>query len=333
MPSSSNHAGIVALGAYTPQRVFTNEEWSQHVDTSDEWIRTRTGIERRRVAAENETTATLAIAAARDALRHAGLGADDIDEIVVATDTQEVIFPDTACFVQHGLGAREVPAYTLGGSGCAGFIQALDLAASRARDGRSRILVIGVEVLTRIMDWKDRNTCVLFGDAAAAAVVSADHPRSELLAVACGTDGSQIDILKLEAGGIRTPITHERLDRREHVNIVMHGREVFRHAVGRMTQACEEVLAKIGMTADDVDLVVPHQANLRIIRGVAKSLEVPMDKVFTNVQEYGNTGSASVPLALYEAERDGRVGPGSVVLLTAVGAGFHWAAAALRYRS
>ena len=329
----SNGAGIVALGAYTPQRVFTNEEWSQYVDTSDEWIRTRTGIERRRVAAEHETTATLAIEAARDAIRRAGLDARDIDEIVVATDTQEIIFPDTACFVQHAIGAREVPAYTLGGSGCAGFIQALDLAASRVRDGGKRILVIGVEVLTKIMDWSDRNTCVLFGDAAAAAVVSADSPKAELLAVACGTDGSQIDILKLEVGGIRSPVTPERLERREHHHIVMHGREVFRHAVGRMTQACEEVLAKVGMTADDVDLVVPHQANLRIIRGVAKSLEVSMDKVFTNVHEYGNTGSASVPLALYEAEAQGRVGPGSVVLLTAFGAGFHWAAAALRYRA
>jgi 3-oxoacyl-[acyl-carrier-protein] synthase-3 len=206
------------------------------------------------------------------------------------------------------------------------------VAAARPRHGRSRLLVIGVEMLTRIMDWSDRNTCVLFGDAAAAAVVSANGARAELLAAACGTDGSQIDILKLEVGGIRSPVTHERLDRNEHHHIVMHGREVFRHAVGRMTQACEEVLARIGKTADDVDLVVPHQANLRIIRGVAKSLEVPMEKVFTNVQEYGNTGSASVPLALYEAERDGRVGPGALVLLTAFGAGFHWAAAALRYR-
>jgi 3-oxoacyl-[acyl-carrier-protein] synthase-3 len=324
--------GIVALGAYTPRRVFTNDEWSSYVDTSDEWIRSRTGIERRRVAADDETTATLAIAAGRDALERAGLEPRDVDEIIVATDTQEVIFPDTACFVQHGLGAREVPAYTLGGSGCAGFIQCLDLAASRVRNGSPRVLVIGVEMLTRIMDWSDRNTCVLFGDAAAAAVVSCDHPRAELLGATCGTDGSQIDILKLEVGGIRSPVTPERLERREHRNIVMHGREVFRHAVGRMTQACEEVLAKVGMTADDVDLVVPHQANLRIIRGVAKSLEVPMEKVYTNVQEYGNTGSASVPLALYEAERDGRVGPGSVVLLTAFGAGFHWAAAALRYR-
>jgi 3-oxoacyl-[acyl-carrier-protein] synthase-3 len=339
----SNGAGIVALGAYTPRRVFTNDEWSRYVDTSDEWIRTRTGIERRRVAAEDETTATLAIEAARQAIQRAGLEARDLDEIVVATDTQEIVFPDTACFVQHAIGAREVPAYTLGGSGCAGFIQALDLAASRVRDGGpspvgvggagKRVLVIGVEVLTKIMDWNDRNTCVLFGDAAAAAVVSADSPKAELLAAVCGTDGSQIDILKLEVGGIRSPVTPERLERREHHNIVMHGREVFRHAVGRMTQACEEVLAKVGMTADDVDLVVPHQANLRIIRGVAKSLEVSMDKVYTNVQEYGNTGSASVPLALYEAEQQGRVGPGSVVLLTAFGAGFHWAAAALRYRA
>lgn len=329
---SSSRVGIMALGAHAPDRVFENDEWSRYVDTSDDWIRARTGIERRRIADAGETTATLAIAAARKALTAASLGADEIDEIVVATDTPEVYLPDTACFVQEGLGARTVAAYTLGGSGCAGFIQALDLAACRVRCNGGRILVIGVEILSKLMDWQDRNVCVLFGDAAAAAVVGDGSPRAELLGAICGTDGSQIDILKVEVGGIRSPVTRDRLEARLHRRIDMNGREVFRHAVSRMSQACTEVLDQLGMGVEDVDLVIPHQANLRIIRGVAKSLAVPMERVYTNVQDYGNTGSASVPLALWEAESRGRLGAGSVVLLTAFGAGFHWGAAVLRYQ-
>lgn len=323
--------GIVSMGIALPERVFENDDWSQYVETSDDWIRSRTGIERRRVAADDETTATLATEAARQALVDGHLSASDIDEIIVATDTPEVPFPDTACFVQHQLGAREVPAFTLGGSGCAGFIQALEIARSRVAFHNGRVLVIGVELLTRIMDWRNRDTCVLFGDAAGAVVVTAGTPRAEILTTSCGTDGSKIDILKLEVGGTRSPLTAERVQAREHLHIEMKGREVFRHAVTRMTQACNDVLDRQGLSLSDVDLVIPHQANLRIIHAVAKKLGVSMDKVFTNVQNYGNTGSASVPLALFEAERCGALAPGATLLLTAFGAGFHWAAAALRY--
>ncbi|MEE2776425.1 MAG: beta-ketoacyl-ACP synthase III [Acidobacteriota bacterium] len=323
--------GIVGLGAKLPARVFENEEWTQYVDTSDEWIRTRTGIERRRIAGDDETTATLALGAAREALQSAELDASQLDEIIVATDTPEVYLPDTACFLQQGLGARTIPAFTLGGSGCAGFIQALDIATSRIRDRGGRVLVVGVELLSRIMDWRDRNTCVLFGDAAAAAILGTERPICELMAGTCGTDGEQIDILKLEVGGTRTPVTMDLVQARQHRNIVMKGTEVFRHAVSRMSQACSEVLEALDLQVDDVDLVIPHQANLRIIRSVARSVGVPMEKVYTNVEQYGNTGSASVPLALYEAHSGGRIAPGSVVLLTAFGAGFHWAAAVLRF--
>ena len=322
---------IVGLGAYAPERVMENAEWGEHVDTTDEWIRSRTGIERRRIAGPEETTATMAVAAARRALDDAGLEPADLDEIVVATDTPEVYIPDTAAFVQHLLGAREVPAYDLAGSGCAGFVQALDVARSRALAGQGRVLVVGVELLTRIMDWSDRSTCVLFGDAAGAAIVAAGGDEgAEILAAVAGTDGSRWSILTLEAGGTRMPF-HSEGGRSAHDSIVMNGREVFREAVARMCEAARAVLAKAGHTLDDVALMVPHQANLRIVQAVGQRLGMPAERVFVNVQDYGNTGSASVPLALVQARAAGRIRPGDLVLLTTFGAGFHWAAALLRF--
>ncbi|MEE8139240.1 MAG: beta-ketoacyl-ACP synthase 3 [Thermoanaerobaculia bacterium] len=323
--------GILGLGAYTPERVMTNDEWAEWVDTSDRWITTRTGIKRRRIAAPHETTATMAVAAARRALADAELKAQEIDEIIVATDTPEVYIPDTASFVQHQLGAREVPAYDLAGSGCAGFVQALDIARSRAREDSRRILVIGVELLTRLMNWRDRTTCVLFGDAAGAAVVGQAAGAVEMLMAAAGTDGSRADILTLEAGGTRVPFTLEVAQEGLHKAIVMKGREVFKQAVGRMSAVAREVLAKAQITVEELALVVPHQANLRIIRAVGKALGVPEDKVFTNLRHYGNTGSASVPLALCQAREEGRIRAGDLVLLTSFGAGFHWAAILLRF--
>ncbi|HEX6203469.1 MAG TPA: beta-ketoacyl-ACP synthase 3 [Thermoanaerobaculia bacterium] len=330
-------ARILGLGAYVPERVMENAEWSEHVDTTDEWIRSRTGIERRRIAGADETTATMAVAAARRALDDAGLGPADVDEIVVATDTPEVYIPDTAAFVQHLLGAREVPAYDLAGSGCAGFVQALDVARSRVIAGQGRVLVIGVELLTRIMDWSDRSTAVLFGDAAGAAVVGAGGgggaggaSGAEIVAAVSGTDGSRWSILTLEAGGTRLPF-HATTGRGAHDSIVMNGREVFREAVARMSEASRAVLAKAGATLADVALVVPHQANLRIIQAVGQRLGVAAEKVFVNVQDYGNTGSASIPLALVQARDAGRIRPGDLVLLTSFGAGFHWAAALVRF--
>ena len=326
-----NPVGVLGLGAYVPDRVMTNDEWAEHVDTSDEWIIARTGIKTRRIAAEDQTTVDLAAAAAERALADAKVAIDEIDEIIVATDTPEVFIPDTASYLQNRLGAREIPAFDLAGSGCAGFILGLDVARSRAQTGDRKILLVGVELLTRLMDWKDRATCVLFGDAAGAAVIGSGEGAAEILGFTAGTDGTQAEILGLEVGGTRAPFTLDRAQRRDHKKVVMKGREVFREAVTRMGSAAKEVLAQANVVVDDVKLVIPHQANLRIINAVQKALAVPDDKMHVNVQDYGNTGSASVPLALWEARNQGRIDPGDLVLLTAFGAGFHWAAALLRF--
>ncbi len=323
--------GLLGLGAYLPERVMTNDEWAEHVDTSDAWIVERTGIHRRRFAAADESTADLAVRAAQRAIDDAGLTPADIDEIIVATDTPEVYSPDTASFLQARLGTREITAYDLGSSGCAGFVLALDVARARALQKDRRILVVGVELLSRLMDWTDRNTCVLFGDAAGAAVVGRTSGDAVILAANAGTDGTQSDILGLEVGGTRVPFTEERARARLHQHLVMKGREVFRAAVHRMSACAHELLDQAGLTLDDVALIIPPQANLRILNAVRDRLGVPDEKVFINVYEYGNTGSASVPVALWEARAQGRIQPGDIVLLTAFGAGFHWAGVLVRF--
>ncbi|MCZ6507244.1 MAG: ketoacyl-ACP synthase III [Acidobacteria bacterium] len=323
--------GILGLGAYTPERIMTNDDWAELIDTSDEWITTRTGIKRRRFAADDETSADLAVAAAREALADAGITADEIDEIVVATDTPEMYTPDTAAFVQDRLGVRPVPAFDMAGSGCAGFLLALDVARCRAEEGGKNVLVIAVELISRLMNWADRDTCVLFGDAAGAAVVGPGPNPIEMLAAVAGTDGSKAGILCLEAGGTRVPFTLEAAKAGLHKKLVMHGREVFREAVHRMGDAAREVLDKAGMTLDEVALVVPHQANGRILDAVAKRLGLPAEKLYSNIRDYGNTGSASVPLALTQAREQGRIRKGDPVLLISFGAGFHWAALLLRF--
>ena len=323
--------GIQGLGSYVPERVMGNDEWSQRLDTSDQWIKSRTGIERRRVAADDETTVDLACSAAREALQDAAITAEQLDEIIVATDTPEVYTPDTASFVQHQLGAREIPSYDLGGSGCAGFLQAVDVARSRVLSGKKHVLVIGAELLTRLMNWNDRSTAVLFGDGAGAMIVGEVEGPGEILGATAGTDGSKWDILCLRVGGTRFPFTLERAQAESHREVTMHGREVFRAAVGRMSGASSQLLEELGLTVDDIDLVVPHQANKRIIDAVTKALRADPNRVFVNVQEYGNTGSASVPLALAQARDEGRLPEGSRVLLTSFGAGFHWAAIVLQF--
>ena len=325
------HVGILGLGAYVPERVMTNDEWSEHVDTSDEWIFARTGIKTRRIAADDQTTVDLAAAAAERALADAGIAIEEIDEIVVATDTPEVYLPDTASYLQDRLGAREVPAFDLAGSGCAGFLLGLDIARSRAQTSDRKVLLVGVELLTRLMNWKDRTTCVLFGDAAGAAVVGAGDGAAEILGFTAGTDGRQAGILTLEMGGSRAPFSLEGARRRDHKKVVMKGREVFREAVSRMSAAARDVLGQANIAVKDLKLVIPHQANVRIISAVQKALAVPGDKMLVNVRDYGNTGSASIPLALWEARNQGRIDPGDLILLTAFGAGFHWAAALLRF--
>ena len=327
---SANGIGVIGLGAYTPERVIDNQFWADRLDTSDEWIVRRTGIRRRRFAAESQSSVDLAYGAATMAIRDAGIDVAEIDEIVLATDTPEVVTPDTAAFLQHRLGAREIPAYDLAGSGCAGFVQALDLARSRLLTGKDKILVVGVELISRLVDWTDRSTIVLFGDAAGAAVLSNAAGGSEILEAKSGTDGSQTDILTLTAGGTRLAFSQEVLDKRLHKKLTMNGKAVFKHAVTRMTEVSRQVLEAAGVTLDEIRLVIPHQANLRILEAVGAALDLPQEKLYVNVHEYGNTGSASVPLALWEAREKGLIGPGDLVLLTAFGAGFHWAAMLLR---
>ena len=322
--------GILGMGAYLPERIMTNDDWAQYVDTSDEWITTRTGIKTRRIAGEDESTADLATAAAQDALKDAGITADDLDEIIVATDTPEMYSPDTASFVQQRLGAGPVASYDLGGSGCAGWVMGLDIARSRATDNR-KIMVIGVEVITKLMNWDERETCVLFGDAAAAAVVGTGPEAAEVLAATMGTDGTQTDILGMPLGGAREFFQASHLETNAHRHIVMNGREVFKNAVRRMSEASQQVMEMAGATVDDIALVVPHQANMRIIDAVQKLMNLSDDQLYVNVQDYGNTGSASVPLALWEARTKGLIDEGDLVLMTAFGAGFHWAAALVRF--
>ncbi len=323
---------ILGFGGYVPERVMTNQDWAGLVDTSDEWITQRTGIKRRRIAAENESTLTMARNAGEMAIKDAGLSPDDIDEIIVATDTPEMYTPDTAALLQDLLGCRNVPTYDLGGSGCAGFVQALDVARARIAFQPKKVLVVGVELITRMIDWTDRSTAVLFGDGAGAVVLGpVMEGRPEVLDVLTGTDGSAAGILTLAAGGTRNPFNRETLESGEYNRLVMDGRQVFVEAVRRMSEAVTELTARIGRSMEEIALVIPHQANLRIIDAVRKKLGATPEQVYVNVHEYGNTGSATVPFAMWEAVDTKRIEEGDLVVLTAFGAGFHWAAAAVQF--
>ena len=324
-------AGILGFGGYVPEKIMTNDDWAELVDTTDEWITARTGIKRRRFAAEDESTLDLAAAAAEVAIKDAELDAGDIDEIIVATDTPEVYTPDTAALLQYRLGAGNVPTYDLGGSGCAGFVQGLDIARSRIHFAPRTVLVVGVELISRLISWEDRATCVLFGDAAGAVVLAPGSGRAELLEVMAGTDGSRAEILTLRTGGTRHPFNEQAIATGSYNNLEMNGREVFRDAVRHMSASVKDVLGRVGRTVDDVALVIPHQANKRIIDAVGQRLGVEADRVYVNIEEFGNTGSASVPLALWEAMENGAISEGDLVVLTAFGAGFHWAAAAIQF--
>ncbi|CAN5824519.1 ketoacyl-ACP synthase III [soil metagenome] len=324
-------ASILGFGGYSPERVMTNHDWARLIDTTDEWIRTRTGIERRHVAAENESTADLAEAAARVALADAGIDGADIGEIIVATDTPEVYTPDTAAFLQERLGSGPIPAFDLGGSGCAGFVQAIDVARARIVLDPKLILVVGVELITRLISWEERDTCVLFGDGAGAVVMGPSQGRAVVLDVVSGTDGSKASILTLSTGGTRHPFNQAAIDSGAYQHLAMDGRQVFREAVRRMSDSVRAVVERVGARLEDVALVIPHQANQRIMDAIAKVLGIEPGQVYSNIAEYGNIGSATVPFALWEANETGRIASGDLVILTAFGAGFHWGAAALRF--
>jgi len=313
---------IAGVGSALPKRRVTNDELASQVDTSDEWIVERTGIKSRYIAADGETTGSLATDAARKALASAGVEAADIDLIVLATATPDQTFPSTATKVQAALGINDCIAFDVHAV-CTGFLYALSVADSMLRSGNAnKALVIGAETFSRILDWEDRATCVLFGDGAGALVLSAEETESGILSTRLHADGRHNDLLFVD-GGPSTTGTVGKLR--------MKGREVFRHAVVNLADVLNEVLADAGLTADDVNWVVPHQANQRILDATAKKLGLPSEKVVVTVDQHANTSAASVPLALDTAVRDGRIKRGDVVVLEAMGGGFTWGAAALRY--
>jgi len=327
------HCSIIGTGSYMPERVLTNYDLEKLVETSDDWITSRTGIKERRIAGENEATSDLASAAARQAMEMAGVTAEDLDLIIVATVTPDMFFPSTACFVQKKIGASKAVCFDISAA-CSGFLYALQTARHYINGGpRKTALVIGAEKLSTLINWEDRNTCVLFGDGAGAAILRSDTHASapgRVLSSFMGSDGNLANLLKVPGGGSSMPITPENAASRPNT-IHMEGRETFKHAVTRMLQASEQALKDAGLTAADVDLVIPHQANARIITAIAERLNVPPEKTFMNLDKYGNTSAATIPVALDEANRGGRLKKGDIILLVAFGGGFTWASTVIRW--
>ncbi|GBD30647.1 3-oxoacyl-[acyl-carrier-protein] synthase 3 [bacterium HR32] len=321
---------IAGLGRYVPRRVVTNAELERLVDTTDEWITVRTGIKERRVAAPEEATSDMAVEAAQEALEQAGVDPAELDLVLVGTASPDMIFPATACLVQERLGAKRAGAADVSAA-CSSFVYGLALAHAQVVAGLAeRVLVVGADTLSRITNWKDRSTCVLFGDSAGAAVVVPSDGQRGILSFWLGADGGGGPLLTLPAGGSRLPASYETVERGQHY-IHMNGREVFKFASRIIPRAIEEVCERAGVSVAEVDLFVPHQANVRIIQSAAERLGQPMEKFYVNVQRYGNTSSASVPVALYEAVAEGRVRDGDLVALVAFGGGLTWASCLLRW--
>lgn len=322
----TTRAVVIGCGHYLPARVMTNAEFAERLDTSDEWIVARSGIERRHISAEGETTSDLAAAAGRAALADAGLAADDLDAIILATSTADLTFPAAATMVQDKLGMTRGFAFDVQAV-CAGFIFALAQANAMIIAGQARrVMVIGAETFSRLMDWDDRGTCVLFGDGAGALILDAQNGTGTsadrgILACDLNSDGRHRDLLYVDGGVSTGTIGHLR----------MEGREVFRHAIEKLAETAGAALDKAGLTPGDVDWIVPHQANIRIIQGTAKKMNLPMDNVVVTVQDHGNTSAASIPLALSVGKARGQLQPGQLIVTEAIGGGLAWGAVALRW--
>lgn len=324
-------AGIAGIGMYVPPRILTNHDLEALVETTDEWIVDRTGIRERRVVEPHQATSDLAVPAAEEAMRVAGLAPEDIDLILVATCTGDMgTLPATASLVQDRLGAKAAAAFDVAAV-CSGFVYALDVAAQYVQTGRyENVLVIGAETMSKILDWSDRGTCILFGDGAGAVVVSPCAEGEGILGTVLGSDGAGACLLNIPAGGSRLPLTPDLIAAKQNT-LMMKGREVFRFAVDIMGEAAVQALDSVGLSPADVDLFIPHQANIRIITAAAKRLDMPMERVFVNVDRYGNTSAASVPLALYEAWKMGKVQPGNLIVTVGFGAGLTWGANVIRW--
>ena len=326
------HAKLSAFGSSVPKKIVNNFDLEKIVDTSDEWIRTRTGMFERHHATADEAASDFAHEAAVRAIESSQVRYKDIDMIIVATVTGDYPFPSTSCVIQRKLGLKGVPAFDVS-AGCAGFIYAVHTAKSFVESGAARnVLVLGVDMLTKITNWNDRGTCVLFGDGAGATIVSRANPGeiSRIIDSIIEADGSQGDLLYQAAGGSRMPASHESVDKNLHT-IYMEGNKIFKHAIKSMHASSDALLKRNKMETADVDWIVPHQANLRIIEGLANRMKVPMNKVIVNIEKYGNTSSATIPIAMDEAVRSKKIRRGDIVLLTSFGAGLTWGSVLARY--
>ncbi|MFC3746708.1 beta-ketoacyl-ACP synthase III [Paenibacillus sp. GCM10012306] len=320
--------GIIGTGKYVPEKILTNSDLEKIVDTNDEWIVSRTGIRERHIAAPHEATSDLAYEASLKALESAGMKAEDLDLIIVATITPDSSFPSTACILQDKLGAKGAAAFDLSAA-CSGFVYSLATAVGFIQNGMyNNALIIGADTLSRITDYTDRNTCVLFGDGAGAVIIGEVPEGRGFQSFDLGAEGSGGDLLKQEAGGSRLPASHSTVEDKKHY-IYMNGREVFKFAVRIMGTATERVLTKAGLSKEDVDLFVPHQANIRIIQSAMQRLDLPPEKCVINVDRYANTSAASIPLALVEAAEEGRMKEGDKVLMVGFGGGLTWGASVL----
>lgn len=320
---------ISGTGSYFPKKVLTNADLEKMVETSDEWITTRTGIKERRIAAKNEATSDLSLEASKEALKAAGMKADELDCILVSTVSGDMSFPSTACFLLDKLGIKDIPAFDLSAA-CSGFIYGVSIAKAYIESGLYKnILLVGAETLSRFTNWEDRNTCVLFGDGAGAMILSASETNDDVLSVFLGADGSYADLLDMPGGGSRNPSTLETVQ--EKLNTIhMKGKEVFKVAVTKMALAAEKALEIAGKKTEDINVFIPHQANIRIIEAVAKKLDVSMDKVFVNIHKTGNISAATTITALDEAIKTKKLKKGDLVELIAFGGGFTWGATILR---
>ena len=323
---------IAGTGSYLPEKIITNNDIAKTVDTSDEWVYTRSGIKERRIAKSEEAASDMALISAKRAIENAKLKPEDIDLVIVTTVTPDMMFPSTACILQAKLGIRNnIPCFDIEAA-CSGFVYGVEVASKMMKSGYYKnALVVSSEKLSGTLDWQDRNTCVLFGDGSGAVVLStSDEENVGILDTVLGADGSDTATLKLPAGGSLMPATKETVENRQHF-LQMNGREVFKHAVKIMGEKSFEVIERYGITPDEISLLIPHQANTRIIESVAKRLKLPMEKVFVNIEKYGNTSSASIPIALDEALKAGKIKKGDYILFVAFGAGLTWGATLVKW--
>lgn len=328
----SYHAKFSAFGSHAPKKILNNFDLEKIVDTTDEWIRTRTGMSERHIASESEAASDLAFQAATNCIESSQVKYKDIDQIIVATISGDHPFPSTACILQKKLGLKNIPAFDVS-AGCTGFVYAIDIARQYVENGIAQnVLVVGVEILTKITNWKDRNTCVLFGDGAGAAIISRAGASdiSRIIDTKIDADGSQGEYLIQQAGGSRMPASHESVDKNLHT-VFMEGNRIFKNAIKSMFASSDELLRRNNLSVSDIDWIIPHQANLRIIEGLADKMKVSMSKVIVNIEKYGNTSSATIPLATDEAIRNKKIRRGDIILLTSFGAGLTWGSILARY--